>query len=132
MATETLNREELINEIWNKRGKIGLVANAMGVHVKTIYNYAGRYATVQSALDAARLQFDEVLVDTAEMGLQKAVIGVEAWAIKYTLSTKGKSRGYIERQEQIIYDLSSATDEQLQRIADGEHPASAMANTSKS
>ena len=102
MATETLNREELINEIWSKRGKIGLVANAMGCHVKTIYNYAGRYATVQAALDAARLQFDEVLVDTAEMGLQKAVMGVEAWAIKYTLSTKGKDRGYVERVEQDI------------------------------
>ena len=132
MATETLDREELINEIWNKRGKVGLVANSMGVHVNTIYNYALRYATVQKALDAARLQFDEMLVDTAEMGLQKAVIEVEAWAIKYTLSTKGKSRGYVERQEQIIYDLSNATDEQLQRIADGEHPASAMANPSKS
>ena len=36
------------------------------------------------------------------------------------------------KQEQILYDLSYATDEQLQRIAGGEHPASVMANTSKS
>ena len=99
MATEVLDREELINQIWTGDGKIGLVASKMGVSVRTIYNYVERYATVKAALDNARLQFDETLLDAAEMGLRKSVVEREAWAIKYTLSTKGKGRGYIEKQE---------------------------------
>jgi len=99
MATETLNREELINEIWKQKGKVSLVARSLGVATRTIYNYATRYATVQSAIDDARLDFDEFLCDTAEVGLQKATIDREAWAVKYVLSTKGKDRGYVERQE---------------------------------
>ena len=99
MATETLNREELINEIWNQKGKVSLVGRALGCSVRTVYNYAERYATVQNALDQARQSFDEFLVDTAEVGLQKSVIDQEAWAVKYVLSTKGKNRGYVERQE---------------------------------
>lgn len=99
MATETLNREELINEIWKQKGKVSLVARSLGVATRTIYNYATRYATVQKAIDDARLDFDEFLCDTAEVGLQKATIDREAWAVKYVLSTKGKDRGYVERQE---------------------------------
>jgi len=35
----------------------------------------------------------------AETGLYKAIREGKDWAIKYILSTKGKSRGYVERQE---------------------------------
>ena len=99
MATETLDREELINQIYTSDGKIGLIASKMGVSARTIYNYVEKYSTVKTAIDNARLQFDETLLDAAEMGLRKCVIDREAWAIRYALSTKGKSRGYVERQE---------------------------------
>lgn len=94
MATEVLDREKLINEIWANKGKVGLVANRLGVTTATIYNYAKQYATVKNAIDAARQHADEVLVDTAELKLQSAIMSGEAWAIRYTLSTKGKDRGY--------------------------------------
>lgn len=99
MATEVLDREKLINEIWVNKGKIGLVAQRLGVTTVTIYNYAKNYATVKNAIDDARAHADETLVDTAELKLQAAVMGGQAWAIRYTLGTKGKSRGYVERQE---------------------------------
>lgn len=41
----------------------------------------------------------EVVLDTAELKLGQAIMTGEAWAIKYLLSTKGKHRGYVERQE---------------------------------
>ena len=99
MAIEVLDREQLINEIWRNKGKVALVAERLGVTTKTVYNYADKYATVKNALDDSRLHFDELLVDTAEMKVQKAVMNDEAWAIRYVLGTKGKSRGYVERSE---------------------------------
>jgi hypothetical protein len=39
------------------------------------------------------------MVDIAELKLRQQVQDGEAWAVKYILSTKGKSRGYVERQE---------------------------------
>lgn len=99
MATEILDREKLINEIWVNKGKVGLVAQRLGVTCKTIYNYADNYATVKKAIDDARGHSDEILVDTAELKLQAAVVNGQAWAIAYVLRTKGRSRGYAERQE---------------------------------
>lgn len=94
-----LDRENLINTIWKYKGKITPVAQDLGVTTVTIYAYAKKYATVQTAIDEAREMFDEMLLDTAERGLMNSVNKEHAWAVKYTLSTKGKSRGYVERQE---------------------------------
>lgn len=118
MATEKLDREELINEIWKQKGKISLVARSMKIATKTIYNYANKYATVQNAIDDARQDFDEFLCDTAEVGLQKATIDREAWAVKYVLSTKGKDRGYVERKEVHVdlNKLNELTDDELLAI----------------
>ncbi len=99
MATEVLDREKLIHEIWANKGKVGLVAQRLGVTTVTIYNYAKNYATVKNAIDEARGHADELLVDTAELKLVQAIHNGEAWAIRYTLATKGRSRGYVERQE---------------------------------
>lgn len=99
MATETLNREELINVIWEKKGKVSLVAREMGVSTVTIYTYVKRYSTVKNALDSARLDFEEILLDNAEVGLQKQVLEQKAWAIRYALDKKGHGRGYVDRQE---------------------------------
>lgn len=99
MKSEMLDREKLINAIWENRGKLAITAQKLGVSVRTVYNYAGKYATVQNAIDAARQQFDEMLCDTSEVKLQQAVIDGKRWAVMYTLDTKGKTRGYVKRHE---------------------------------
>jgi hypothetical protein len=43
--------------------------------------------------------YTEELNDIAELKLRQAVQKGEPWSIKYQLSTQGKKRGYIERQE---------------------------------
>lgn len=96
---EAIDREELINAIWAAQGKVTVAAQRLGCTVRTIYNYANKYATVQNAIDEARATWDEKLVDLAELKLFQEVNDGNAWAIKYALSTKGKSRGYVERQE---------------------------------
>ncbi len=58
---------------------------------------------------------------------------IELHDAQSALSLLGKRHKlFTDRVEHINYDLSNFTDEQLQRIADGEHPASVMADTSKS
>lgn len=125
--TESIDRAELINTIWKARGKVSIVARAFGVSTVTIYAYAKRYATVQAALDDSRAHDDALRVDRAELKLDDAVEDGAAWAVKYTLSTKGKARGYVERQEvtgkdggpietKTEADLSKLSDEQLVQL----------------
>ena len=101
MATEVLDREQLINEIWRNKGKVALVAERLGVTTKTVYNYADKYATVKNALDDAQQHSTVLVVDTAETKLQQAVLSGERWAVTYTLgnSPEAKRRGWGPRQE---------------------------------
>lgn len=99
MAIETLDREELINTIWLAKGNVTEAARMLHVTSRTIHNYAERYVTVKQAIDDARVIWDNELLDEAEAQLLSQVKQRRAWAIKYALSTKGKQRGYIERQE---------------------------------
>lgn len=99
MGLRVLDKEELIEAIYKYHGKVGIVADVFGVTLQTVLNYRKRYADVARAIENARAHFDTGLCDVAETKLKKAVEGEKAWAIKYALSTKGKSRGYVERQE---------------------------------
>lgn len=94
---ETIDREVLINTIWQCDGKISDVAAAMGCSVKTIYNYVDRWQTVRDAVDGARVGWKEKLVDKAEHGLANK-LDAEHWlAIRYALDTLGQDRGYGSR-----------------------------------
>ena len=101
MATEVLDREQLINEIWRNKGKVALVAERLGVTTKTVYNYADKYATVKNAIDDAQLHSKVLITDTAETKLQQAVLSGERWAVLYTMSNspEAKRRGWGPRQE---------------------------------
>ncbi len=58
---------------------------------------------------------------------------IELYDAQSALNTLAKHHKLLtDRVEHINYDLSNCTDEQLQRIADGEHPATVMANSGKS
>ncbi len=45
---------------------------------------------------------EETRLDVAELALTIAIMDREPWAIKYMLSTKGKSRGYIESSASFV------------------------------
>lgn len=96
-------------------GIIGNVASALRVRRSTVYLWCSKYPEFRQALDDAR----ETFLDLAESNLRKLVAGVPAietdengnkrfagWierpsetAIIFTLKTRGKSRGYVERSE---------------------------------
>ena len=97
--TEEFDRGEIINAIWAAQGKVSVAAQRLNCDPSTIFGYANRYVTVKDAIDAARKSWDEKLLDAAEIKLYDEVLQGRAWAVKYALGTKGKDRGYVERQE---------------------------------
>ena len=96
---------------------IHVAARKLGCSPKTVYNYAKRYPIVQEAVDDERGHF----VDTAELGLKRAVLNGAAWAIRFTLETLGKDRGYTKRVEveNDPIDWKHVPDDILQAYCDG-------------
>jgi len=76
-------------------GMVYLAAKSLGCHHQTIYNYIKRYPSVEAAW---KQEHGEV-GDQAELRLYNAILNGEHWAIAFYLRTKGKDRGYTERQE---------------------------------
>ena len=96
-------------------GILSDIAANFGVTRQTVYNWCEEDTECKRALEESRERFD----DLAETNLRKLVAGVPAiekdengekrfagWierpsetAIIFTLKTRGKKRGYIERQE---------------------------------
>lgn len=86
-VTEALQTQE---------GNICAAAKSLRVGRSSIYRYIETRPELQQILADAR----EASIDNAENALRKAVERGEAWATCFLLKTIGRSRGYIERQEQ--------------------------------
>ena len=87
--------EQVIAALKKTRAAVYLAADELHCVPKTVYNYAKRYASVRDCIEAE----DGKVTDTAELKLASAILNGEPWAILFRLRTKGKSRGYVERQE---------------------------------
>ena len=95
MGHRRLTKKLVIEALTNKKGAVYLAAADLGCSHTAIYDYLEKYPELQELKE----QFDQEVTDIAELNLRKAVINADPWALKYQLSTKGKSRGYVERQE---------------------------------
>lgn len=93
---------KIVAAIRTAHGKITLAAQIVGCRRETIYEYAKKYKTVQSAIDESRLTFDEGLLDLAEAKLRGAILNDESWAIKYALDKKGAKLGYMDAKRHEI------------------------------
>ena len=71
------------------------IANNMGVTREGVYKWIKKHPDMQEL----RLQEEEKIIDIAENSLFTQAKDKEQWATKYLLSTKGKRRGYTEKQE---------------------------------
>ena len=87
--------QEFIDAIPGTGGIISLIARRVGCAWHTAKKYIDLYPTVRAAYDDEC----ESILDLAEGKLIEAVKGGDMSAIKYILSTKGKKRGFVERQE---------------------------------
>lgn len=87
--------EQFIKAIPGTGGIITAIAKKVGCEWNTAKHYIYNHSTIKRAYDNEC----ESMLDMAESELFMAVKGGRDWAIKYTLSTKGKSRGFVERNE---------------------------------
>lgn len=76
-------------------GIITTIANRLGVSRQAIYKYLERFPEFKQDLEDET----EKILDMAEISLFSQVKGRDIGATKYLLSTKGKRRGYVEKQE---------------------------------
>jgi len=90
-----LTKKILADALRETKGGVYLAARRLSCSPSSIYRYLEKYPDLKELKES----FAEVLVDKAEYQLHDAVEDGDAWAIKYALSTKGKNRGYTERQE---------------------------------
>jgi len=94
-ARKRLSQKRVIEALHKTKGAVYLAAKMLDASHTAIYNYVNKYPKVAMVKE----YYDNEMIDIAELGLMDALKKGEAWAIKYTLSTKGKGRGYVERQE---------------------------------
>ena len=95
-------------------GQVNLASQQLGCDRDTIYARAKEHPIIRETIDAIR---DE-MVDIAEVGLRKAVLDGDLDAIKFTLKTIGKHRGYYEKYN-IEVDLRKLL-ESLETMPDAE------------
>ena len=86
-------------------GNVSAAARALGASHTSLWHRIKRSARLQEA----RIEAEEQALDIAEDSLIKAVKAGEAWAVCFLLKTKGKKRGYMERQEAAVH-LSGEAD----------------------
>ncbi len=87
--------EEVIKAIEEAKGILADAARKLGCTRRTVHNYVNRYPTVK----AVYKDETEKSVDYAEGKLMDLIKAKNVSAIIFFLKTKGKHRGYVERQE---------------------------------
>ncbi len=90
-----LSKKVVIEALENTYGQVYLAAKRLGCSHTTIYNYINKYPDIAELKE----RLEEETTDIAVIKQREAVLGGEPWAIQFQLRTKGKHRGYVERQE---------------------------------
>ena len=90
-----LSKQKVIEALRKTKGAVYIAAKNLNCSHTAIYDWINKDDDVRSVKEF----YVEEVNDIAELKLREAVIGGDAWAIKYQLSTQGKKRGYVERQE---------------------------------
>lgn len=132
------SKETFLESLKNNHAHISNACIAAKIGRRTYYDWIEQDADFKTEVEAVI----ESLVDIAQDKLMQRVSGVQVVkftpgdegamvyslppdvdACKFILKTLGKKRGYVERNETVVFDLSKASKEQLERIASGEDPA---------
>lgn len=92
---DKLDLDKVTSLIHSTHGNLSEVARIMGVNRSTIYEWIKREPSIAEAVDEAR----ERAIDIAEASLTKQIAEGNTAATIFMLKTRGKSRGYVERQE---------------------------------
>lgn len=78
-------------------GNVSMSCEAVGLSRTQFYRYMKNDAEFKEEIDL--IEPNELILDFAENALMKRIASGDTTAIIFTLKTKGKKRGYIEKQE---------------------------------
>jgi len=90
-----LSVEKIAEALTATKGAAVLAARRLGVTHSTVYNWINKSPTLKALKDS----FDEELLDIAELKVREKILDGDSDLLKFYLRTKGKHRGYTERQE---------------------------------
>lgn len=93
-----INKKKFLNALKDSGGVITSIANRLEVTRKAVYEYIERNPELRKFVEDEK----EKILDMAEISLFSQVKDKDFGATKYILSTRGKSRGYIEKTESEI------------------------------
>lgn len=89
------NAEMMIGAIQEASGNLSHAARILHCSRTTVHKYVNNFITVRAVYEEENDKF----IDEAEAQLKKAVKRGSLPAVFFALKTKGKHRGYVERQE---------------------------------
>tara|TARA_R100000231_G_scaffold65607_1_gene52800 strand:- start:146 stop:502 length:357 start_codon:yes stop_codon:yes gene_type:complete len=95
-------KKKLILELEKNRGLITISCKKVGIHRATYYRWLEKDKDFKEAAD----EVIELTIDNVESKLHENIDDNCKDSIKFYLSTKGKARGYIQRQE-ISHDVDT-------------------------
>lgn len=90
-----MSKKKFKEAVLDSGGVITTIANRLNVQRKTVYEWLVKHPEMKEYIE----QETEKILDMAEISLFSQVKDKDLGATKYLLSTKGKNRGYIEKQE---------------------------------
>lgn len=109
------NKKAFLEAFVRNGGNISKAAEAANVARSTVYAWKANDDEFKELLYHA----DESLIDHVEGKLMELINSNETAAVIFFLKTKGKRRGYTERQEIEVsrsFDLSGLSDEELDTL----------------
>jgi hypothetical protein len=96
MSTETrIKKAAMVKAMEEALGIVSAAARKVGIDRSTHYQWLKDDETYRAAIDSIQ----DIALDFAESQLHKQIQNGEVSSTIFYLKTKGKKRGYIERQE---------------------------------
>ena len=98
--SEQLKKEQLLEALTKSLGIVSTACLSVGVSRTTYYKYYNEDEQFKSQVD----DISDIAIDFAESQLFELIKGGNITAVIFYLKTKGKKRGYVEKQEIEIED----------------------------
>lgn len=93
--TTNLKKEKFIKAFIDNNFNISKACEVAGIYRRTYYDWIEKDKEFENKVEEAQ----EKLIDMVESALQDKILTGDTTSIIFFLKTKGKKRGYIEKQE---------------------------------
>lgn len=109
-TTTDIHKKAMIDALEKSLGVVTTACKSVGIARQTHYEWYREDEDYKKSVDS----ISDIALDFAESQLHKQIQGGDTTACIFYLKTKGKKRGYVERQE-----LTGADNEPVQIVVHG-------------